>query len=750
MPTNRFPCIPFLVLLLSALPAAAEVVFGPEIPITLPTVEPLPQSEARGVAAPLWTGQEWLFTWGDTRARDGVYLHRLGGDGSSPDDSNQFVRRGVPHGLVPSGSGYLIAIDGIDRLDHVGAPVERILHAESRILAADASILAWHPELSSVTLIEGSVTTPVDVATLTGGLSPWQEPAVATDGTSYLVTWIRRSFENGGNRSIRYNLVGPRGEVLLDEPGVIAPEAEGETSVVAAWDGSRYLIGWTAQTSGGFWDFAVAALDVATGASTGPWTVTQGANWNWSGPQMIRVEPGLVLLVWTELQHTIGSLSRWVTRARFLEDGIPVGEPLLVSEEPVMLGFDGGNTFAAISSSTMARLYTRSGLGLEPATGAITLRYGIPDRVGLAISDFDPFAMWMSGGPLSWFVNAGRHERTTQPLVPTRMSGEPGASPAHAANGDARLMTWSGSSSTSSAVRYALADREGNFLSEPVVIEPGSDPTVAAHGTGWLLTWERGGLLRFAFVGPDGRLPRFPENLADPEPQPFPVADRQTGIVFVRIDENETLVLWQEGDYQALCEVSACPVPPAPASIRSMIVRDGTPDRSTLRTYAELGVAGGPAAVRVGDRILLVAVRQSELWSGSIEGMELDLEGEPVSEPFMIADQISPSDVGTPDLALLGATVVAVWTREIEDGAFVGKIGGVLIEGLPARPSVSPIELPAPLGARSLLLVTETESRAALYYERPADMATWNGTRQIFTRTIFLDPSARRRPVSRR
>jgi hypothetical protein len=192
-------------------------------------------------------GTNYLVVWSDERSGSyDIYGSRVSVDGSVLDTAGIGIATAASNPDNPAiafdGTNYVVVWDewrsgGDPPLDICGARVS----------------------------VGGSVLDPGGVAISTAQNNQ-QEPAIASDGTNYLVVWedCRSGFSWKSSSFDVYGSRFSKSAVVLDTCGVpisIAANDQGEAAV--AFDGTNYLVVWQELRSGTSWDICGARVGVA-------------------------------------------------------------------------------------------------------------------------------------------------------------------------------------------------------------------------------------------------------------------------------------------------------------------------------------------------------------------------------------------------------------------------------------------------------------------------------------------------------
>jgi hypothetical protein len=183
----------------------------------------------QGYPALAFDGTNFLVTWEDSRSgssRD-IYAARLTPQGTVLDTN------GIPVSIAANYQGYsAVAFDGTSFL---------VTSEDSR--NGDTSDI-----YAARVTPQGTVLDPNGIL-VSIAASYRESPAVAFDGTNFLVTW--EDHRNGTYADIYAARVTPQGTVL-DPSGIpISSAAGGQWSPAIAFDGANFLVTWTDSRSGG-------------------------------------------------------------------------------------------------------------------------------------------------------------------------------------------------------------------------------------------------------------------------------------------------------------------------------------------------------------------------------------------------------------------------------------------------------------------------------------------------------------------
>jgi hypothetical protein len=204
-------------------------------------------TDAQSVPALAWNGTNFLVVWEDNRAGapPDIYGARVSGAGSVLDPMGIAISTATDAQSVPAlawnGTNFLVVWED----NRPGASTTPDIYG-TRVSAA------------------GSVLDPTGIAISTA--ADWQSvPAVAWDGTSFLVVWRDHRSGSFFEPDIYGARVSGTGSVL-DPTGIAISTATDEQSLPAvAWNGANFLVVWSDHRSGTNYDIYGARVS-ATGS----------------------------------------------------------------------------------------------------------------------------------------------------------------------------------------------------------------------------------------------------------------------------------------------------------------------------------------------------------------------------------------------------------------------------------------------------------------------------------------------------
>ncbi len=313
-------------------------------------------------------GAQFLAGWSDDRYRD---------FGSATD---VFAARVTASGTVRDPDGILLSTDGIANQQNTAVAFNGTHYlavwSDSRA-ATSRDIWARRFDVSG---------SPVgDSFAVRLGVGNDRDPAVASNGTDFLVAW-----ENDAGDTSRFDIDGARvsaaGVVLDDPPLEIAQENQQERDPAIAWNGTHYLVVWdTQRITGGY--FGIFGSRVTSG----------GAILDPSGTQISgtdgwhRVEPAIAhagsrtYLTWSDLRA--GNYDIYGTPLSSLSAAVPSGQLInnSANNQTVSAVAGDGTGFFAVWEDRRTGRRALYGSRIDPAVGGT-------DVGGIFFDDRDAFS----------------------------------------------------------------------------------------------------------------------------------------------------------------------------------------------------------------------------------------------------------------------------------------------------------------------------------------------------------------------
>ena len=234
-------------------------------------------------------------------------------------------------------------------LDPDGNPISTAPYAQSRpALAFDGTnyMVAWADNRSSTeyeifgTRVSqaGAVLDP-DGIQISPPANDECAPALAFDGTNYLVTWQQRS---GRDWNLYGARVTPEGTVLDPEAIPISIAPGDQRSPVVAFDGTNYLVVWEDRRSG---DDIYAARVTPAGTVLDPAGIAISTDADDEFEPTVAFDGTNFLAAWTDIGQNYGIFASRVSPAGAVLD--PAGIRIAFDAEAPAVAFDGTNYLLA-------------------------------------------------------------------------------------------------------------------------------------------------------------------------------------------------------------------------------------------------------------------------------------------------------------------------------------------------------------------------------------------------------------------
>ncbi|HET8539400.1 MAG TPA: Ig-like domain-containing protein [Anaeromyxobacter sp.] len=281
--------------------SGAGAVLGPEIAISTLTWDQLRPAVA-------WNGASWLVVWEESESLtyQDIFGKRVGGTGAVLDAAPISISAGTRNEQDPA-----LACDGTGCL---------VTWLDYR----DATSDIYGARVSGA----GALLDPSGFA-ISNTTSNQFNPAVAWDGTDYLVVWT------GYRSGTGYDVYGARvtqGGTLLDPSGIAVSAQPGDqTWPSVAWDGTSFLVAWQDLRSGGQLDIYAAQVTPAGAALDSGGFLVSGSPLDERAPAVVSSGPRRFLVAYSELDGSPG-VGTWRVRARSVEfTGPPTAYPQSVT-----------------------------------------------------------------------------------------------------------------------------------------------------------------------------------------------------------------------------------------------------------------------------------------------------------------------------------------------------------------------------------------------------------------------------------
>jgi hypothetical protein len=364
-----------------------------------------------------------------------------------------------------------------------------------------------------------------------------QSPSVAFDGTNFLVVWTRRDLPTGVNE-LRGTRITTSGAVL-DRPELRIRTVLGEPAPALAFDGTNYLVTWAENRSGTDTDiFGVRVGRDGADRDATPITISHGAR-NQETPS-VAFDGTNYLVTWTDWRNDVHGdrvnadiFASRVSRAGVALDptGIAVSTHGSSQFEPA-LAFDGTNYLVVWGDSRVGEsdIYgtrvTRAGAVLNSAGNPISTAARAQFGASVAFDGTNYLVVWTdlrpSGtGPDRADVFGTRVAKTGAVLEPSGFDVSPGAAtddPYHGTalglDGTRFLALWA-APNISDVVGARVTKAGGVLETAPIIISRAADeqrkPAVAFDGTNDFVVWtdirsENQEDIRGGRVGPGGSI----------------------------------------------------------------------------------------------------------------------------------------------------------------------------------------------------------------------------------------------------
>jgi hypothetical protein len=467
----------------------------------------------------------------------------------------------------------------------------------------------------------GSVLDPAGLAISTAA-NEQLEPAVAFDGTNYLVAW-------GDARSGAYRVyaarVSPAGSVL--DPNGIPISSAGGARPGLAFDGTNYLVAWQSSAN----DIYGARVSPA-GSVLDPQGIAISTAPNYQLSPQVAFGGGVFLVTWTD--YRAGGNDDDIYGARLdpagtVLDPDGIGISIAPNEQwAPAVAFDGTNFLVAFSSQN------------QPNVSDYSVRAARVSPVGTVL---DPDGLTIQ------LVANNQH------------------SPALAFDGTNYFVVWRDERSGTAAIYGARVTQDGSLLDGTgIVISNGandpSSPKVSFDGTDFLVVWgDASGVIKGTRVSPSGTV-LGPGGIA------ISPASRYGFQPAISFDGTNYLVVWTDDYYDPVSEYDQDTVYGARVSPAGIVL-----DPSGIPLSSGNFEATEPAIAFDGTNYLVA-------WSdgGAIYGTRVTEEGTVLDSAIPIATASGTAD--SPALAFDGTNYLVVW----ED--FVGSPTGSDIYGARVNP----------------------------------------------------------------
>jgi hypothetical protein len=675
--------VPARVLRGAVYPLTLESVVSPEYPPSDPVFGPAPGSQSRESVA--FDGANYFVAWTEFRwdAYGDVYGARVTPSGTVLDPGGIAIASGTDQQTGPTvafgGGVYLVtwmnyrtgATDDVygarvttggTVLDPSGIAISAAAGDQrDPAVASDGTdfLVTWDDTRAGLQDVYGVRVSAGGVVRDSGGFVISSEPneqlrpAVAFDGADYFVVWADA-------RSGQYRIYGTRVTPAADvlDPGGIAISSSNGGNASVTFGGANYLVVWQSDANdiygarvtptGVVLDPAGIAVSTAPGYQIGPVVASDGADY---------------LVAWTD--YRAGGNNEDIYGARVSAAGIvldPAGIP--VSTAPYeqwtpAIAFDGTNYLVAFSSQV--RAYDVLGARVSPLGSVLD-----PDGITLSLAATDESTPAVAFDGTNYLVAWGEQRSGTYGIYAARVTqaGDlldgtgilvaAGAldqsSPRLVYGGTNYLVVWQ---NTDGGIDGARVSRDGAVLDPGVgaiTIASGAlDPAVASDGANYLVAWSdaRNGLdldIYATRVSPDG-------TVLDPGGVPVSTTVGDQSAPTVAFDGTNYLLAWQDLRNGADLDIYGARVSPHGTVLDPAGIPISTAPYD--QTAPALAADGGNSLV---------------VWEDDRSGADVDIDGTRVSPDGAVLDpggmpiSTAPNDQAAPTVAFDGIDYLAAWT----------------------------------------------------------------------------------------
>jgi hypothetical protein len=597
-----------------------------------------------GAPAIAFDGTNCLVVWSDSRSGTGydIYCARVSAGGSVLDPAGIAVSTAAGDQREP-----VVAFDGTNYL----------------VAWHDCRNGSYNPDIYCARVSAGgSVLDPAGIAVSTAVGYQWY-PAVAFDGTNYLVAWE-------DHRSTYWDIYGARvsvGGTVLDTAGIaICTAARDQWGTAIAFDGTNYLVVWQDYRSGSEWDIYGARVS-AGGSVLDPAGIAISTAPNGQGEPSVAFDGTNYLVAWDDVRNG-AYIDIYGARVSVGGSALdPAGIAISTSANSQMypaVAFDGTNYLVAWSdyrSGTNYDIYgarvSAGGNVLDPGGIAISTAVRDQSQSAIAFDGTNYLVVWEDArGGSDWDIYGARVSTGGTVLDPGGIAISTAArdqqDPAVVFDGTDYLVAWSDYRSGSGRDIYGARVSVGGSVLDPggIAISAAANdqtyPAIAFDGTNCLVVWhdmrsDTSWDIYGARVSPAG-------SVVDPDGIAITNAagDQSPAVAF---DGTNYLVVWEDARGGSDWDIYGARVSPA----GSVVDPDGIAICTAVRDQQD------PAVVFDGTDYL---VAWSDYRSGSdrdIYGARVDPAGT-VLDPAGMPISVEAYDQGYPAVARGGSSGILI------------------------------------------------------------------------------------------
>ena len=328
------------------------------------------------------------------------------------------------------------------------------------------------------------------------------EPTVAFDGTNYLVVWAEaRAVPEGGSYSDIYAArVSPAGAVL-DPAGIAISSADWEqTEPAVAFDGTNYLVTWMDRRSGTNTDIYGARVSQA-GAVLDPAGIAISTTASFEQQPAVAFDGTNQLVAWGDGGRIYGAR---VSPAGAVLD--PAGIEISANGDYPTVAFDGTNylvAWAAGGYEIFGARVSPPGTVLDPGGIVISARVGSrgEESPALAFNGTNYLVAWEAYEPGDYYDSFGARVSPAGAVRdPSGIAISTAAynqrAPSVASDGTNHLVAWQDSRTGTNWDLYGARLSQAGAVLDPAGIAISTaeghqvEPAVAFDGTNYLVVWE--------------------------------------------------------------------------------------------------------------------------------------------------------------------------------------------------------------------------------------------------------------------